>query len=220
MSGRWVEVINHQLCFGYHCVNRFSYRVADYIPIANAVDWVEDWVNGVAVPLLACQHANVSQLQTNFTMHGPAAYEIIHANSGVGTLAVSAENRLPAEWTYYVRGFVLESLNWSDDVMQPVRPIKTAKWFFSGVTDTTVGGGVYNFTSGAAGTALTALMAVLQDEQTFNGVVSTPIVYGYPLAAVDHTPPTPDLPARPEVYAEIQSAAVQRISRLRSRLTP
>jgi len=193
---------------GAICQSTFTW-VADKVDPLTITDLVAlgaELVSGFMVALNALQVSAVQNVSMTLQARGFATPSYFRPVAGNGTWAAATTNEMPPEFAYWIRYGVdqtYESITGDEDTFHP---IKRGGAFLCGVTDETLTNRIFDIPVTMA-TPWETLYGYFTYPLDADPVIWTPAVLGEEI--IDGTGWR---------YAEINSAAVLRVTRLRSRL--
>lgn len=210
----WVRVELYQTVNGVRSDSTFDYRTSSTPTVAkmlNLLGTIDDaWLTAIN----DMQHEGVRNVGAKAQWRGNAAVSYETGLGGGGNYDADPTLVPMSQQSFYLRRYVGESKDWSDDTSVEVRPIARGAMLLCGITDDWMTGGNPDVPADQAD-EYTAFKAQMIAPIEVGGVDTYyPVVHGYALPALLGDNPKPP---RPEVYADIVSVDFRRPTWVRNR---
>ena len=207
---QWYQLTLRQVVNGVNVANVFDYRIEDPTEADNTEQLATAFAAGILLRINDVQHDGVSNKELYVLNRTDARYSFLGAIGGGGTVVTAAADLPPQQTSIYVKLTPGNTYDWLTQSEETARPIKRGGKYTSGVPD----GAMSDYALDP--TWESTAWGVLESSFAANialgsGDTAIPVVHGDALAI------TAEDPARPEVYADVISAARRTISFLDSR---
>lgn len=206
----WIKVTLKQTYKGVLCMADFDYRLTDDPTVSDLIDLLGTMDDAWLTAINGIQHDSVRNQGISATWRGNAAVTYETSLDGGGTYAAAADLLPLPQQSFYFRRYVGTSHEWDGGELVTARPIAKGALFLVGITDDWATDGDPDVPSGLAD-ELASFLAFQTFTFTIGDLDYVPVVHGYALPAAS------PLPARPEVYADIESVSFRRPSWRRDR---
>lgn len=203
----WVRIELYQTVNGVPADMTFDYRVSTEPTFSKLLNLLGTW-DDVQLPAInALQHVGVRNVGAKAQWRGNAAVSYETGLGGGGTYDPGDAQIPLSQQSFYLRRYVGQSKEWSDDTVVTNRAIERGMMLMCGITEGWASAGQPDVPS-TLDTALETFMDAMIATIEVGGVDNyIPVVHGFALEATGEPHPKT---ARPEVYADIVTVQFKR----------
>lgn len=204
MPSYWVKVTLSQVEYNIPLRTEWDYRVVDEPTTAAMLEFATEWRDTFLPLVNAIQADTVENYRMSVVWRGNTAVQAELVLTGGGDVVTTADEQQVSSASITIKKYVSNTFLWDDDSQftDPLRTIKRGMVYVPGATDEWVSSGRSSVPSGLA-SDMTALVSGMADTIVADTRIYIPVVHGYALPAITGDNPRA---ARPEVYADIESA--------------
>lgn len=199
----WVRLDFAQAVYGIPLNTSWDYRTEVEPTTADLIAFLVTWTNDVMSLINAIQPTTISNVHVRAVWRGNTAVQAESAVAGTGDVVVATDDQQVSSASLAFKKFVGPSIGFDGvPYTEPSRQINHGYVFIPGASDAWISGG-RSVIPTALVSALDDVEDVLADSIVGGSNNFIPIVHGFALAA--QASPTV-LPARPEVFADIEGS--------------